>query len=249
MLLLLFSLAATAAAAVAQPREHVHAPSGVRLVFGKEAGMYPADWLAPPISGKASDPPADQVGRSQTLMLRALEKYPAELLRRELKAVYLLGQLEFYGVSYGGTNSTDKLFLTNRGASQGYTDRYVEQSFHHEFSSILLRNYPRRVDRASWASQNGRGYGQSGTEAIRQGRASTEFSAWWHQLGFLYQYASSDFENDFNSVAENLFCPAPGFWQAVEAYPALAHKARLAIAFYQSLSPRLNEAYFRSLAR
>ncbi len=62
--------------------------------------------------------------------------------------------MKFYDVPYGGTNSTDAVYLVNRGAPLGYTDKYLEQTFHHEFSSILFRNFPALLDTGLWKGAN-----------------------------------------------------------------------------------------------
>jgi hypothetical protein len=84
-------------------------------------------------------------------MTKALKKYPTSALQKELKAVYFLKSMKFYNIGYGGTNSNDALYLTNNGEMLGYTELYLEQTFHHEFSSILYRNHP-----SFWMKQYGR---------------------------------------------------------------------------------------------
>jgi hypothetical protein len=63
--------------------------------------------------------------------------------------------------------------------------------------------------------------------------------------GFLTQYALSDMENDINTLAQNIFRPAPGFWTKVDHYPRIRKKVSLLIDFYHNLSSVFTEQYFR----
>jgi len=68
------------------------------------------------------------------------------MLAANLKAVYFLKEMAFFNTPFGGTNSADNLYLTSNGITLGYTNDYIEQTFHHEFSSILFRNHPEYLD-------------------------------------------------------------------------------------------------------
>lgn len=214
------------------------------------SGMFPVSWTAREVSASASSLPSDEINRSLLALDRAMEKYPTSLLRKNLKQVYVLSRLAFYGVPYGGTNSSDTVYLANGGREHGFSDRFMEESFHHEFSSILLRNYPSAFDRKAWLAANPPGfrYLGDGTQAVRSGRASTKTSRRWQQEGFLAQYATASLEEDFNMVAEALMTGAPELWNAVEESPRLRQKVEAAVRFYSSLSGSFNESSFRSFS-
>lgn len=211
-------------------------------------GMFPSSWTVREISASASSLPPEEVPRSLTALDRAMDKYPVSLLQRNLKRVYVLSRLAFYGVPYGGTNSADTVYLANGGKDFGFTDRYLEESFHHEFSSILLRNYPGIFDRRAWLAANPPGfkYLGDGTKAVRSGQASTKTSRRWQMDGFLAQYATASLEEDFNMIAEALMTGSQEFWSAVDQSPRLKQKVEVAVRFYSSLSGTFNEASFRS---
>jgi hypothetical protein len=157
--------------------------------------------------------------------------------------------MKFYDVGYGGTNSTDALYLANNGSSQGYTDLYLEQTFHHEFSSILYRNHPAVFRESEWLRTNSPGFAytdpENGVGAIRDNRSSQDFDTVLCKQGLLTQYASSGIENDLNTIAQNLFSPSPGFWDIVDRYPRIRRKVRLLIGFYNRLHPIFTVTYFR----
>lgn len=212
-------------------------------------GMFPSAWNAREISPIASSLEPEEVNRSFAVLDRAMEKYPEGLLKRNLKKVYVVRRLSFYGVPYGGTNSSDTIYLANAGREMGFSDRFLEESFHHEFSSILLRNYPSLFDRRAWLAANPTGfkYLGDGTMAVRSGSASTKASPRLQQDGFMAQYAMASIEEDFNMIAEALLTGNTDFWRAVRGSPRLKQKADVAIKFYNSLSGSFNETAFKAL--
>ncbi len=212
-----------------------------------QAGMFPSDWLNPPISITADPLSENEVERTLQLVGRAMRRYPPGLLSEELDGVYLTGSLRFSGVDASGTNSLDRVYVVNGGKGLGYTDDFVESTFHHEFSSILLRNHPGYFAEADWRSANPSGfeYGSGGVDAILEGPARQDLDFRLYESGFLNEYSLAGLEEDFNEIAENLFMGMPAFWSAVDHYPALAKKVDVMIAFYHELDPMFTEDYFR----
>ena len=157
--------------------------------------------------------------------------------------------MKYYDVGFGGTNSNDALYLTNNGVNMGYTDDYLEQTFHHEFSSILIRNFPSFLDTVQWKAANIEGFDyndpEAGVGAIRNNQSSQSADTALCKKGFLTQYALSSLENDVNTLAQNMFRPDPGFWAIVDNYPRIREKITLLISFYSQLSGQFTESYFR----
>jgi hypothetical protein len=158
--------------------------------------------------------------------------------------------MKFYDVAFGGTNSNDALYLTNQGVKAGYTDEYLEQTFHHEFSSILFRNYSRFIDTNEWKQNNVAGFvyndPESGVGAIRNNESSQSLDSVLCKKGLLTQYAGSGIENDINTVAQNLFLPDKEFWNYVDRFPRIRKKVELLIRFYRELDKNYSETYFRN---
>ncbi len=226
---------------------------GIPIQFSYSSVIFPESWMLSPISGSGESLGRDEFSRSKAIIVKALKKYPLAILRKNLTAVYVLKSIKFYDVGYGGTNSTTVVYVTNNGVKMGYTDSYVEQTFHHEFSSILYRNFPDFIDQAAWAKANVPGFDyndpESGVGAIRKNESSQELDTALCNKGFLTQYALSGLENDINTVAQNLFQPSPGFWSIVDQYPRVRLKTSLLIDFYLKIDPSFTEEYFRKLAR
>ena len=243
ILLLLLPLAV-----IADPRDTL--VRNVRIGFGYSTSIFPIEWQRSPISAEGVPIDQQEIERSQAITINALKKYPEELLRLNLRSVYWLKKMSFYDVGYGGTNSNNALYLTNDGTAMGYSNTYLEQTFHHEFSSILFRNYPSLFDTVAWKAFNENvDYNdpEDGVGAIRNNASSQDLDTLLCKRGMLTQYALSSLENDLNTFAQNIFSPSPGFWQIVDRFPRVREKTRLLIAFYKKINVMFSEKYFRIL--
>lgn len=234
--------------AVSQNKEI--ADFGVEISFSSDSKIFPDSWLTKEINGKATPVDTSEFVRSKAVIIKALNKYPPELIRRHLTKVYIVGYLEFYGQSYGGTNSTSVVYISNRGVDLGYSDFWLEQAFHSEFSSILFRNYSFLFDKKKWISCNKDiRYGKSGTQALKQGKASLEFDLELNRRGILAQYGAASIEEDFNLFAENLLLSKLGFWEIVKTQKRILKKTKQVIEFYNHIDSRFNEDYFRDVSK
>ena len=223
----------------------------VRISFKYGSDIFPESWRPVPISAYGGQVATAEIQRSKTVMVKALGKYSEEIFSYNLKAVYFLKDMKFYDVPYGGTNSANAVYLTNQGTSLGYTDKYLEQTFHHEFSSILFRNYLSFLDTSAWKSTNTPGFiyndPENGVGAIRNNESSQDLDSLLCLKGVLTQYGGSSIENDVNTFAQNIFCPEKNFWNYVDRFPRIKQKTKLLINFYSKISAMYTEQYFRKL--
>ncbi len=222
------------------------------IIFTADKDIFPGYWYDPEINAKAESLSEGEIDRSRSIIISALDKYPIEVLKDNLKSVYALKSMNFYGVDYGGTNSKASVYVVNVGEDMGYSDICIEESFHHEFSSVLLRKYKQLFDESGWRQINPDGFeyfdeATGGSGAIREGKDSQEFDPELHEMGFLYQYAGSTLENDFNSFAENIFMGEESFFKTVEGYEKLKAKLDLIIEFYNAVNPRFTIEYFKGI--
>jgi hypothetical protein len=223
---------------------------GVEISFSADSKIFPSSWLTKEINGKAAPLDTAEFERSRAVIIKALNKYPVELIAKHLTKVYIVNHLEFYGLSYGGTNSTSMIYLINKGVGLGYSDFWIEQAFHSEFSSILFRNYSFLFDKKKWISKNsGIRYGQSGTEALRLGKASTVFDFELNKKGFLSLYGTASIEEDFNTFAENLFLSSTGFWEIGKRQKRIDKKTKQVIQFYNQIDSRFDLNYFTTVSK
>jgi hypothetical protein len=223
----------------------------VKVFTTLSSDMFPQSWRGGDIDAKATALAPEEVDRSLRLVRLALTRYPEPVLNKNLRRIYLVRDLLFFGVPYGATNSLDCLYLCNRGVREGFTDWYLESSVYHEFSSILLRNYPKFWDEKAWLAANPKGfhYLGDGTQAIRQGAASLDRDPKLYRLGFLTAYSQASVEEDFNVMTESLFMGDSGFWRAVDTYPRLRKKLEVALKLYGGIDRQFTESRFRKLRR
>ncbi len=222
---------------------------GVHITWALRPNMFPQSWRTSKIDAQAKPLAKEEIARSLAVVKKALAKYPKSILYRNLYEVYIVSELTYYGISAGGTNSRDKVYIVNAGKNQGYSDEQIEKLFHAEFSSILMRNYHRRFPYRSWKENNPPTflYGGSGVEAIREKKSSQVQEELYLSKGFLSEYATSTLENDFNAIAQHLFMGEKKFWNHVEKHPKLLSKIKLGVSFYQSIHSDFTEEFFRGL--
>jgi hypothetical protein len=223
----------------------------VLVGFNYTSVIFPESWRPAPISAYGEQIKQSEIQRSKKVIVKALDKYPQTIFDYNLKGVYFLNQMKFYDVPFGGTNSGDAVYLVNQGSDMGYTDKYLEQTFHHEFSSILFRNYPSFLDTNLWKGANVSNFvyndPENGVGAIRNNQSSQALDSSLCLKGVLTQYGGSSIENDVNTFAQNLFCPEKNFWAFVDNFPRIRKKASLLISFYGKISGQYTEQYFREM--
>jgi hypothetical protein len=225
----------------------------VHIGFLYSQEIFPENWRTASVNASGQAIENGETRRCKNIIALALNKYPEAIFTYNLKSVFFLKSMQFFGVGFGGTNSADAVYLSDQGVAAGYTDKYLEQTFHHEFSSILLRNYTAFLDTNAWKANNAPGFRyndpENGVGAIRQNQTSQELDSLLCQKGVLTEYGGSSLENDVNTFAQNLFCPEKNFWAYVAKYPHIYRKTKLLIRFYSRISEEFSEAYFRSMAK
>ena len=216
--------------------------------------MFPTEWHDPDVAVSAQPLATSERDRLIRLMKIALSKYPPELLKASLSRVYLVGGLRFEGIDAAATNSATCLYIEdeadNPRYADCYTDRFIEDSFHHEFAHLLQRSYREQWEPKAWIDCNPRAFSyreESGVEAVRSGKDSEEPTDEWNRQGFLCEYGAADAAEDFATIAADLLIGDDDFWRRADKFPALKAKINVAISFYVKLDDRFNEAYFRSL--
>jgi len=222
-----------------------------KIVSDIDDSFFPIYWKTEEIKPTAVKIDEKEKERSVAAIKKGFPKYPNDFLNKNLKTVYVAKSIAFYGLEYGGTNSLDAVYLANSGAINGFSDSYLEEAFHHEFSSILLRNYTKIFPLAEWnaALPDGFTYRGNGTQSLREGTASTTHDPKYHAQGFICQYSTSSQEEDLNMFAQALFTGDKVFWAAYDKYPALARKADVVILFYNRMNSTFTKQKFRDFAQ
>ena len=223
--------------------------TNIIIYFSINKNTFPKSWKTKKINAKGVSLSKKEYQITKRTIKKALAKYPLSVIKNNLKAIYVLKKIEFYGQQYGGTNSTDTVYLTNNGIARNYSEHYIEQTFHHEFSSILLRNYPHYFDKEKWINTNIKGfkYGKGGVNALKKKIANQKFNRRINKKGLLTQYSISSLENDFNNFAQNIFLPSKNFKSILRKYKRLRQKRDIILRFYQRIDNQFTKQFFNEI--
>ncbi len=238
------------------------------LRFPQDNSFLPRSWIADPIGAQVEVLKPEYKQQAETILRKALAKYPEGLLEQFLEGVHVVGSLRFYDVGYGGTYMANgrQIVLVYRPT---FDPRGFEQRFHHEFSSILLKKNEGLFDGSRWHAANGSQFSyrapgiveeQTGdrSEATRvlaaeqkktggSGSSLLKLDATLMQEGFLTPYNRVSVEQDMNETAAHLFTN-PDLWSFCERYPRIDQKVDVLIDFYRKLDPTMDRLYFRRIA-
>lgn len=228
-------------------KDQVHTPSGIPIKFESNEHHFPPGWKLKNSNSQLVKIHKNEVSKSSFLIRKALDKYPVDLLQKHLKTVHVFGGMTFDGNKYAGTHSLDQIYLSNRGYSMGYTASLIETTVHHEFASILLFRYLKFINKKKWTHISASTYSGDGSDSFSTNKTNHVWRKELHELGFLHDFSSSGFRNDFVSMAENLFLGEPRFKAVIEKYPLLYEKYKMAISFYYLIDDRLTPKYFREI--
>lgn len=231
-----------------QAQEKMILEKPVPVLTSSSHDVFPEAWRKEPVSAQGSALSDEKLGKAKVILEAALSKYPATVLKANLKTVYVLSELRYRGVVTSGTNSRTCVYLKMGDERAGYTPAHVQGTFHAEFSSILMRNHPQFLDKEAWQNANPAGfqYLGDGVDAVKQGKAGLKSETALLEKGFLSQYGCSTLENDFNGLTIRLFAGDASLWALAEQYPRIRAKLQLALSFYQQLDPSFTETFFKT---
>lgn len=204
--------------------------------------ILPASWLGKKTKAKVTAADTAKFHTDTVALNHAFDKYPSSVLQKDLGRIYIVGKLKFNGQFFTGTNSTEDVYIGSEGNNE------IEKTFHHEFSSILLRNHAPYTLESDWKQLSPFLRNGSSAASVKAGLSSTSFDSVLCEKGYLSLYSLSNWENDFNMYAENLFAGGADFWKVVDKYPAVKAKLNLVLAFYKKIWGGFSENYFRFLA-
>lgn len=234
------------------PRDiYVDERTNTEIYFTVQEEMFPRHWYSAKINAEVEPMAHSERQRFITIMNRTFAKYPDKVIRENLDRLYGLRSMKFYGVAFGGTNLRNTVFICDDETNPSFTDEYIEGVFHHEFSSVLKRTYPKFLDTEAWETANSPAfiYSNGGVYAIMNGEASMALDPEYYDKGLLTKYSQASLEEDINVFAQNLFTGSQEFWEIVDNNVRIRRKAQMLIHFYQKIDSKFSESYFRKLNR
>ena len=218
---------------------------GIKVYYQDNNDFFPQSWRNKIVNPKLSIISIAELRRFPFLIAKELSKYSKNTITENLKGIYLAKSLSFYSdnVIFGATNSSDGIYITSNGIEKYYTNEYLTHIFHHEFSSILLRNY--KFPQLEWESWNPRefAYSNGGTQALRDKKDKLSGDESLYIQGILSDYSLASFEEDFNVYSGMIFAEPEKFYELTKKYPAIKEKFKIWLSFYNSIDKKFTEKY------
>lgn len=145
---------------------------------------------------------------------------------------------------YGGTYDPFRhiVYLVDNHTNN---DTQAIHTFHHEFSSLLLKSHSFWVD--PWTGHHLEGfkyfdnvYGNWKEGKIARNAVSDNYC---YENGIVTDYGLTNFENDFNEYSAMIFTHPQKFKNIMNQYPRVRGKFKVWLAFYQKVDPIFTEEY------
>lgn len=217
-------------------------PAEIKTELG--ALDVPAAWLRPKVNPAwlilHHDEAADWIDLVQSLV----NEYPSHLVRDSVDCIFVLKYLRLRNITVGGLAMDRKIFLNvSDGHLQPKTKARLSRIFHHEMSSMLLRQHPHCLNTAKWSAVNEPDFKYQGWAGV-SGKAVDASSEALKSKGFFREYCQSALENDYNIISESLMLGSEELWHDAGTYPRIAQKVIMAIEAYQGFDQRFSMQFF-----
>lgn len=168
--------------------------------------------------------------------IKVLESFytncPEELSKKYIQKVFLYGGLRYHiSKNYiGGTYKaeTSSLYLVNIGNEFDF----LLGAIYHELSSIVLLNNPDLFPKEEWLAVNG---GDFKYQKTRSSKDLFVLDKSLHEKGFLNQYSTTYFENDYNEFSKMYFQHPSVLKDLASKYDKIKCKYQMIDRFYMGL--------------
>jgi hypothetical protein len=188
--------------------------------------------------------------RYPALLQKAFDKYPIEVIRKYLNAIYFVNDIDANGLKFGGTYDPFRkiIYLVDNG---GKNDDQAIRTFHHEFSSMLLKSHSFWVD--PWTNHHPKDFKylleiyKSWKALEQEVDISKEGTEQDYEKGFMRIYGQTNFEDDFNEYSAMIFTYPDKFKKIMYQYPRVRGKFKIWLEFYQKIDPIFTEKYLFGL--
>ena len=227
----------------------------ISIGYGNKVSLYTnSNWKKEPLNAAFSGySPRDkaELELCKQALREAFSAYPKNVIQENLDNLVLLEHLSFNGLAYGGTylqpqDSDNFVYLVIPKHLQGNKlVNHIKSVFHHEFSSILMKNY--EFSEEKWKSANPPEYkykyGDSGggAKALELGETGKYKTQMLHEKGLLNEYGEASIEEDFNTYSAMLLTYPETFSMQFYKYPRVKKKTRIWMDFYISINPKFQD--------
>jgi hypothetical protein len=182
--------------------------------------------------------------RYPPLLQKALGKYPVEVIKKYLNAIYFANEIDVDGFKLGGTYDPFRriIYMVDNGGNNNTQSMHV---FHHEFSSLLLNSHSFFVN--PWTDNNPQDF--SYLYDINKNRLQTYNKTSLlgteadYEKGFMNTYGQTDFGNDFSEYSAMIFTDPRKFKKIMNRYPRVRGKFMVWLQYYKKIDPIFTEEY------
>ncbi len=175
-----------------------------------------------------------------------LAVYAKPFLKRNLSKIAIYETMTIDGVGYGGTFDAERRIVYLQGQAIGRTN----SGFHHEFSSILIRNSDLLFPLVAWRNANPPGFrylvddDASGQAALAR-NSDTEGDPETYEQGFIAGYGMTRLEEDINTLQQVMLADPERLSFLGGVYPVIGRKATLLAGFLKSIGCGCVPGYWR----
>jgi hypothetical protein len=155
--------------------------------------------------------------------------------------------IKSYGIQIGGSYFNQWIYISALEEFENESDAVenYEEKFHHELSSLFLKNAHFPTIRWHLANVPGFKYLPSEVDVVhaasQEYRRDPKEAISWYKAGFVHDYGMSSMENDFNMFAALAMTYPEKLKKLADQYPRIQTKTRILVDFYSSLAPELGE--------
>ncbi|PCJ15449.1 MAG: hypothetical protein COB04_13240 [Gammaproteobacteria bacterium] len=152
--------------------------------------------------------------------------------------IYIGGSYRQNGGTVGGLYSNQNIYVFYEQSNEKNKAIYLKQTFHHEFSSILIQAYG--FPAFDWLKLNNPDFDYliNPRKIHEYLRSISVYEASEAQLkqGLVSSYGKSNAENDINTYVEMIFTEPKKMSKLINTYPIIHAKYDMIKAFYLSIS-------------
>ncbi len=222
--------------------EPITSKYGIKIVYEVDADFL-SFWEEDPPITKPIWPRV--LMRNADILQTTLERYPVQVIKNHLSVINFAGKITLKdGFNYGGLYDESKksIYLVDNGF-QGHD--VVISTFHHEFSSLLLKSNSFDIDQ--WRDNNPKDFEYSyetTKDLLRTYKSASLVGAEAdYEKGFMDTYGQTMVENDFNEYAAVVFTYPQKFKKIMDKYPRVRGKFMVLLEFYHNIDPIFTEEY------
>jgi hypothetical protein len=181
----------------------------------------------------------------------AISAYPVELVKKYLKHIYVYDYIGRTG--FGGTYSTKNysIYITVIDDQRNVkTKNQIQNFIHHEFSSMIWKwRRDGSYDKGDFAHLKNEWLQISNNYKDTYSFYSVYPEEKYWTKGYLCDYGTKSFEEDFNMIASYMFKSVYSefnIWSLYGKYPEITEKMDLVIKYYTQIDSKFNKNWFEN---